>query len=501
MAPARSEIGSRTAELNPNIVFAQAEVEDWSRTRVRSRQGQPEFDRFHGGGVTMSFESTGTRAWRSVSGLIKGERVLTHNLVVGGGTIGAGVLGIAFQALISHRLRPADYGGVFAVVTLITFIALPATAFTLLMARETSRDRATGQHAPSATLLRQGNRVLMLTGLAVAGVLAASSPLLGGFLDVPAGLLIAAAAGIPFGVALPLLLGGFQGEQRFVAFSILLFGQAALKLLGALTLGALLGPLGIIAGISLGTAVVYAVALGLLRRKLSIKPRLPWWRPAAAYLSVIVPSTLALAVLLSTDVLLVKHFFPTRAAGEYAAVAALGRAIFWGASGVAAVLFPKVVYRGSQGHSGFQLVSASLLLVALGGLFGLWLLSFTSTWLLTAFAGAPYSGGASYLPWYAVGMTFLGGAAVLIATHQSSGRPAFLAVLLPLTLLEPALILVFHQNVAQVVGVVAVSSALVFAALGTLYAIQERATQFVAAPTVQEESEPTPALPLLRVNR
>ena len=182
------------------------------------------------------------------------------------------------------------------------------------------------------------------------------------------------------------------------SFSLLSTGQAGLKLIGALALGRVYGPIGIVAGISLGGAVVYLVAWRMLRRRLSIKPRLPWLRPAAAYLALIVPSTLALAVLLSADVLVVKHFFPSRQAGEYAAVAAMGRAIFWGAAGVAGVLFPKIVFRESQGRSGIPLISASLALVALGGLVGLGFLSFGSIWLLTAFAGGAYAGRRATFP-------------------------------------------------------------------------------------------------------
>ena len=397
--------------------------------------------------MTRSSASTGPQAWRSLT-LLKSERVVTHNLIVGGGTVAAGVLGVAFQSLASHQLRPADYGSVFAVVTLITFIGLPASAFTLLMARETSRGQASGHQALSANLLRRGNRALMLFGIGLACVTALGSPALARFLNVPAELLIAAAVGIPFGLALPLLLGEFQGEQRFVAFAALMTGQAGVKLVAAIALGLVFGPLGVIAGISLATIAIYLVALRLLRRRLAIKPNLSWWRPAAQYLAVVLPSTLSLAVLLSADVLLVKHYFPTRAAGEYAAVAALGRAIFWGASGVAAVLFPKVVFRTTQGRSGSHLVSASLVLVAIGGLAGLALLSVGSRWLLTAFAGGAYAGAAGYLPWYALGMTMLGGVAVLVATHQSQGRPGFLAVLLPLTLLEPALLITMHQSLA-----------------------------------------------------
>src|SRR5713101_8845744 len=98
----------------------------------------------------------------------------------------AGVLGVAFQSLISHQLRPADYGGVFAVVTLTTFIGLPASAFTLMMARETSRGRASGHQASSAALLRGASRALMLLGLVLGGAVAAGALFLSRFLAVPA---------------------------------------------------------------------------------------------------------------------------------------------------------------------------------------------------------------------------------------------------------------------------------------------------------------------------
>jgi O-antigen/teichoic acid export membrane protein len=406
--------------------------------------------------------------------LLSREKVVAHNVVVGASTIAAGFLGVAFQSLVSHRLQPSDYGAVFAVVSLITFVGLPATAFTLLMAREASRDRASGLPMASVSLLQRGNRLLLITGLAIATVLVVSSPVLVRFLGVPTNLVTAAAAGIPFGLALPLLMGEFQGEQRFLAFAGLSTGQASLKLLGAVALGSIWGPVGIIAGISFASAATYLVAIVVLRHKLLITSTAAWWGSAVTYLAVVLPSTLALAVLLSADVLLVKHFFPSRAAGEYAAIAAMGRAVFWGASGVATVLFPKVVFRGAKGLSGSKLVSASLFLVGLGGLASLVLLAFGSRWLVVAFAGAAYGDAAVYLPWYAVGMMLLGAAAVLIATHQSIGRPAFLAVLIPLTALEPVLLILFHQSLWQMVWVVNISMALVAVGLGCLYVIQER---------------------------
>jgi O-antigen/teichoic acid export membrane protein len=436
--------------------------------------------------VNRSFTATGTMRWRALVASVVAERVLAHNLIVAAGTVVAGGLGVAFQSVVSHRLIPADYGGVFAVVTLITLIGLPASGFTLLMARQTSHDLASGQHASSETLRRRGSRALIIVGAALAVTLVVASPLLAQLLNVQVQLLFAAAIGLPFGLALPLLMGAFQGEQRFLMFSVLAVGQAVLKLVGAFALGIVWGPAGMIAGISLASVVVYFVALGLLRNKGATSTVGGWLRPALAYLAVIVPSTLALAVLLSADVLIVKHYFPNRAAGEYSAVAAIGRAIFWGASGVAAVLFPKVIFRSAQGRSGSHLVGASLVLVAAGGLGALAVLSLSSAWLLTAFAGSAYTEAAIYLPWYAVGMTLLGGVAVLIATLQTRGTPGFLAILLPLTLLEPMALVAFHQNLTQVVQVIDVSMALILIGLGSLYMVQERTADVaeIAIPSI-----------------
>jgi O-antigen/teichoic acid export membrane protein len=392
----------------------------------------------------------------------------------------AGVLGFAFQVVISHSVQPSQYGAIFTVMTLLTLVGLPASALTLMMAREASRDHASGQHASSAAMLHDGNRVLLLIGLAIAAVALVASPLLSRFFAIPIDLLVAGSAGLPFVLALPLLIGDLQGEQRFVAFSSLAFGLAALKLGAAIILGIAFGAVGIVLGVSLASAIGYAVAHALLRRKLAMKARWPWQRPAIGYLAILLPSTLALAVLLSSDVLLVKHFFAPGPAGEYAAVVALSRALYYAAAGVAVVLFPKIIFRESQGGSGSPLVWLSVGLVAAGGFVGLVVLTLASSFFLSAFAGKAYIGGAAYLPWYAAGMTLLGAAAVLIATHQTSGRRAFLAILIPLAALEPIGILFYHGSLIRVVQVVDVCMLTLVVGLGVMYLAQKSSAHTIA---------------------
>jgi O-antigen/teichoic acid export membrane protein len=379
-----------------------------------------------------------------------------------------GLLGFVFQALISHQLRPSDYGAAFAAMTLLTFVALPAGALTLMMARETSRDRAAGHSAMSVALLRSGNRTLLVAGVLLSVVFAIGSPRIGAFFSVPTEFVLAVAAGMPVTLALPLLMGELQGQQRFFLFSSVSVSQAVLKLVAAITLGLALGPVGVVLGLAAAATISYGLVFWVLRRKLAMRLGMAWLRPALRYLALILPSTLALSVLLSADVLLVKHFFSSRAAGEYSAVAALGRAIFWGAAGVAVVLFPKVTFHETQGRSGSQIVGVSLGLVAGGGLAGLAILALLAKPVLTAFAGPAYAAGASILPLYAIAMTLLGGASVMIATHQSRARAAFLTVLLPISAAEPVMIVAFHSSLLQVVWVVTLSMAALVAGLAVL---------------------------------
>jgi O-antigen/teichoic acid export membrane protein len=188
-----------------------------------------------------------------------------------------------------------------------------------------------------------------------------------------------------------------------------------------------------------------------------------------------------LAVLLSADVLLVKHFFSPRIAGQYGAVAALGRAIFWGSTGVATVLFPKVVFSEARGGRSTSLVMFSLGLVSTGGVVGLFLLTVYSKPILTLFAGPAYGGGAAYLPWYALGMSLLGAVSVLVSAHQSRGNATFLWALLPASVLEPALIVQFHRDPMQVVVLLNVCAGLLVAALLAAYARDEYGPRVFAA--------------------
>jgi O-antigen/teichoic acid export membrane protein len=426
----------------------------------------------------------GTRNHWSLAGFStpSAERLVGHNLLVGTSTVIAGLLGFAMQALLSHRLVPADYGAAFTVLSVLMVIWLPANAVMLVIASEASRAQLEGCPERSLTIMWAWHRYLLVGGLALAVLGIGGAGWLARFFDVPPVVFVAAALSVPFGLVLPVLLGELQGHQHFSNFSLVLIGQAAFRLIAAFGFALAFGLLGALVGFAVGNILIYLLALKTVRGSTSPpRPTGSEWRSVLRSLAIILPGSLALAVLLSADVLLVKHFFNAGDAGRYAAVAALGRAIFWGANGIGMVLFPKAVAHESQGRSSMHLVVASIVMCVLGGLVALGTFSLGSGVVLSVFAGPAYTSASGYLALYAVAMILFSAVSVLVVNGQATGKADFLVLLVPATIFEAALIIRFHQTPTQVVQVLTGCMAALLIGLTILYLLQERRRTAVTA--------------------
>jgi len=410
------------------------------------------------------------------------ERLFVDNVILTGATVLAGVLGIVMHSVLSHRLVPRDYGAAFTVITLLSFLVPASSWLGLVMARTVSHALAENNPVTGSTLLRAGNRQIMLWGGLVALLVAFTSPLAGNALHLSPVLVVLFAPAIPFTLALPLLTGALQGTQRFGSVATVFAAQAGLRLVGATALGAVWSSAGVIAGITLASLVTYAWAWILVRdlRHGSGPPAA--WRSLVNYSLIIIVSSLLQAVLLTTDVVVVQHYYSGQLAGEYSVVAVLGRGLFWISTAIAIVLFPKVVSKEARGLRALGMVAASLALVAAGGLVVFAVFSLEGRLVLTYFAGRAYIGAASYMGLYAIAMTLLGLGSVLMAVHQSRGKPQFLWVLAAVTVAEPIGIAWFHQGLTEVVATVAVCMAALVVGMAAILLLEDRRLQLAASP-------------------
>jgi O-antigen/teichoic acid export membrane protein len=173
---------------------------------------------------------------------------------------------------------------------------------------------------------------------------------------------------------MPIVTGVLQGLQRFgwLSFSsqswglIRLLAGACLVTLVAATPGwALAGQaLGVLSAVLIGAAGVRGTLQSAGAADRNVRFGMDRYFGGALI------SLFAFAVLMNTDVILVKHFFSREAAGDYAWAATIGKIVVFLPQPIAQAMFPKVVARRTSTHEHratfFRAMVLSLLLIASG---------------------------------------------------------------------------------------------------------------------------------------
>lgn len=433
---------------------------------------------------------------------------IRSNLVAAAGTWIAGLLGLLLQALISHHVRPAVYGEVFAVFTFFTLLTQPAAAVSRLVTWTTSRERAAtrSSEAPeSDALLRLTNQRMLVGGFAIALVSLALSPTLAHVLGVPELYVLLSVIGVPFLFATAPLLAAFQGRQRWMSWSALSIGIALSRIVFVFAFLLLLGPIGILLGISIAAAVIYVIALALVWPRIRAASSTSSWLRHWRFLVISVGSTLMSGVLLGSDVIMVQHFYRGPLAGQFSSAAVTSRSLFFAFGSVSSVLLPVVAARHMRGRSARNVVLLSLAFAIVGGAVGLAVFDLGGASILHVFSGKAYVAGSSFIGWYALGMPLLAAVLMLSSTQQSLGSLRLLWVLVPGTIIKPALLFFFHDSLLEVAIVSDVAIASVLVALTTMYLVGERrwiqsarAQRLPVPERLEPQPPPLPGPPVLR---
>jgi O-antigen/teichoic acid export membrane protein len=426
-------------------------------------------------GQSASAAPVSAPAERTVPARSGGRKFLQNNALMTGAAILGGLLALAAQSIAGHALHPGQYAKAAAVVSFY-IVLTPGNALGRLVAWQTSYDvsRADGKQETSGILLRSLTvRLLVIGGLVVAAS-AAAGPVLSSFMHVPISYIVVGSVALPFILATQPLMGNLQGHDRFVPFSMLTAFVALSRLVFVVALVYVLGAFGVIIGTTMGAVVTFVVCLVLLWREVTAFHGRYRYRPVIPFIVIGLVATLVVGVYLSVPVILVEHYFGKTQSGEFAAVATIGNAAFFLTAGLTIVAFPMVARRHATQSSTFGVMAASQGLCLAVGLAGALVLQVFSREIVTAFAGKAYVGGSSLLGLYAVGVAVLGCIGILVNASQSLNRLWILWILVPITLLRPLLLVLFHGSLMTVVvvGDLAVTAAAL--ALAITYVVEER---------------------------
>jgi O-antigen/teichoic acid export membrane protein len=167
----------------------------------------------------------------------------------------------------------------------------------------------------------------------------------------------------------------------------------------------------------------------------------------------------------NSDVLIVKHFFATAQAGHYAALALIGRIVFFATSSVMTALFPIVAQRQRKGEEHRSLLGLSLAMV--GGISGVIVLAtaMVPDWIVNILFGADYLPIAPLLWLYALATALYSLANVVVNYRLSAGHGIGTGLVVIGGVLQVAGLWLFHTSLEQVVWIQIYIMAGVLAAL------------------------------------
>jgi O-antigen/teichoic acid export membrane protein len=311
--------------------------------------------------------------WRQAAALVRNNGAQTA--ILGGSMImllaSAGVSGVNFvyNMVMARLLGPTDFGHITVTVTLLMFASAITLAFQLVCAKFVARNESM---AGKKTVIRDLHKKSWLVSTLVAVALVLSSRALTGYLNLPRpSLILILALGIWFYIPLGVRRGAIQGVYAFPRLALNFMLEVTVKLVAAVALIELLLHTG------LGQAVTGAVAALTLSviAAYFLPPLTPHLRshephglappctPASFQEGVqAIVFFIGQVLITNTDMVLVKHFFAPREAGVYAAIALVGRVLYFVSWSLVSAMFPISAGAHKQ-ESGVSVVAVPLGLV------------------------------------------------------------------------------------------------------------------------------------------
>ncbi len=402
-------------------------------------------------------------AWNSLRSEDTQARVIGGSLtmLVGSGLVSA--VNFGYNVAVARMLGPADFGHAAAAVTLLMIVSCITLAFQLVCAKFIAKNE--NDHARSAvygSLLRRAWYV----GIALGSLLILCSSPVAHYLRLPSpSIVILLALGIAFYIPLGVKRGGLQGICSFRSLTSNFILEAMVRFVGAIVfIRAGMGVNGAVGAIAM--SVVIAYFLPLTPRELEQSPEAGLPASFKEGMQAIV-FFVGQVIINNVDILLVKHYFTADQAGLYAAIALVGRVVYFFSWSVMSAMFPISAQTNDDRARASVLVVPLLLVLGISVVFAFSLGAFPDFVLRAVFGSGFEAAGHgldSLLMLYAAATGAYSLAVVLMAYEMSrklanSGwiQLAFSgAIILGIT--------VFHSTLKQVIEVQLVLMVVLFIA-------------------------------------
>ena len=360
-----------------------------------------------------------------------------------------------------------DFGILNSLLSLSAIISVPAGTVSLVMARYVSKFNALQNIGKTKYLFFNAYVKLLIAGGVGFGIFIFLSKYVGNFLNVSTRLpIILIGISLLLSLILPINMGLLQGLQRFRYLGINGILSGVLRLaFGVLLIYIGLGINGaILAGI-IPIFVMILITFYPIKFLFDKTIEYDKGRYTKEILLYSLPTTLAALCftgLLNIDLVLVKHFFNPEEAGNYAAVAILGRSIFYLPGAIILAMFPMVSESHTLNKDTHGLLNKALLFTLLLSGVGLILFSIFPSQLMGLLMGKKFIAAAPLLRIFGFAMLPFALLNIVINFNLAKHSTKFVYTLVLGCLLEVFLLYIFHNLLVHVIYIMAGCGALLF---------------------------------------
>jgi len=387
-------------------------------------------------------------------------------------------LNYVFQLIMGRMLGPIDYGTMAALLSVFIVFGVPASTMSTIVTKFTCDYKAKDNFTSVFSLLAKMSKGLLWLGVAICAFFIFGGSLLASFLKIPTVLPIVL-LGILFLYYFPAVINDavLRGLLKFP------FLSANSVLSGILKLG--ISVLLVYLGLNVAGVIVAILVSYLIPYLITFLPlRFLWrhkadgaslhWKEIVSYAIPAFSSNLGLMLMITMDVILVKHFFDPHQAGLYSALAVVGKIIVFISSPVTMVMFPLVAERYAKGGAYKRIFLQTLLIISASSLILIAIYFLFPESLLNLFFGAEYLPAAPYLGWFGIFIFLYALCTVISQFFLSIEKTGIIYLTLLAAVMQIVLITLYHSSFTQVITISTAVTLLLFLGLLVYFLKQTR---------------------------
>jgi O-antigen/teichoic acid export membrane protein len=399
------------------------------------------------------------------------------------------VASYALHLTVSRLLGVSRYGELLALVSILYIFGAFGTIANNVVARLAAEHYALHRAADLRALSTFFVRLSVVVIVVVTAIGFISTVFVSSYLRIDEGLAVGwtfFALGLT--IALPGLRGILQGEHRFRAYSISIIIEGVGRLLiGVPLVLAGFSVTGAIAAWALAALIslTYAVIVVMIGPRVTEAARAINLREVLWLVGGVSGATIAVAVLTSADVLLVKHFFSPHDAGIFAITSVAGKALMFIVSFVPMLVLPRAAAAAAAGRPAMPMFVQAMALTAVLSAAGVLGFAVLSVPIVRALGGNSFVDASKYLALYGLATAVLCGINVCVAYCLALHRLAFVLPLVAVAVGEVIAISAYHPTLDAVVLVLTIANTI---GLLTVAALSVRSDTIVPVAAVPMES-------------